>query len=531
MRLLRELTAIATLFALCAPLAPLQARTKKGDKLLAQGKAREIRKDWDAALEFYEQAMSEDPSEASYQLATNRVRFQAAQAHIDRGLTIRSQGRLSEALIEFQRGYAINPGSAAAEQEIRRTQQMIEREKKSGEQLTSEERALTPSQLAKKRGEERIGNMLPVPELKALNTTPITIKMSNQPARVLFETVGKVAGINILFDPEYTAGKNQSIELSNATLEEALDYVAVLTKSFWKPLSANTIFITNDNTTKRRDYEEQVMKVFYLTNVNTPQELQEIVTAVRSVADIQRLFVYTAQNAIIARGEADRIALAEKIIADLDKPKSEVVVDVIVLQTSTALTRKLAATMAAGGINVPIAYNPRQYIRAGILGATGSDGKAAATTTPAIPLSNIGKWATSDYAVILPDGLLQAVLNDRGTRVLQSPQLRSLDNQKATLKIGDRQPTATGSFQPGIGGVGINPLVNTQFTFIDVGVNVDITPRVHDNNEVSMHVELEISSVRRQGQPGRHRAAGDLAGEGDSRYPLRDRRSATCWRG
>ena len=88
------------------------------------------------------------------------------------------------------------------------------------------------------------------------------------------------------------------------------------------------------------------------------------------------------------------------------------------------------------------------------------------------------------------------MLNDRGTRVLQSPQLRSLDNQKATLKIGDRQPTATGSFQPGIGGVGINPLVNTQFTFIDVGVNVDITPRVHDNNEVSMHVELEISSVR-----------------------------------
>ena len=396
MRLLRELTAIATLFALCAPLAPLEARNKKGDKLLATGRAREVRKDWDAALELYEQALSEDPGEPSYQLAANRVRFQAAQAHIDRGLTIRSQGRLSEALIEFQRAYAINPGSAAAEQEIRRTQQMLEREKKSGEQLSSEERALTPTQLAKKRGDERIGNMLAVPELKALNPTPITIKMSNQPPRVLFETVGKVAGINVLFDPEFTPGKNQSIELSNATLEEALDYLAVMTKSFWKPLSANTIFLTNDNTTKRRDYEEQVMKVFYLTNVNTPQELQEIVTAVRSVADIQRLFVYTAQNAIIARGEADRIALAEKIIADLDKPKSEVVVDVIVLQTSTAMTRKLAATLAAGGLNVPIVYNPRQYIRAGILGTDGSggEGKAAATTAPAIPLSNIGKWAT-----------------------------------------------------------------------------------------------------------------------------------------
>ena len=86
-----------------------------------------------------------------------------------------------------------------------------------------------------------------------------------------------------------------------------------------------------------------------------------------------------------------------------------------------------------------------------------------------------------------------------------------MDNQKATLKIGDRQPTATGSFQPGIGGVGINPLVNTQFTFIDVGVNVDITPRVHENDEVSLHVELEISNVSDKRQPGRHRAAGDRA--------------------
>ena len=160
--------------------------------------------------------------------------------------------------------------------------------------------------------------------------------MNNQPPRVLFETVGKLAGINVLFDPEYTPGKNQSIELTNATLEEALDYLAVMTKSFWKPLSANTIFVTKDNATKRRDYEEQVVKVFYLTNVNTPQELQEIVTAIRSVADIQRLFVYNSQNAIIVRGEADQIALAEKIIADLDKPKSEVVVDVIVMETSTA---------------------------------------------------------------------------------------------------------------------------------------------------------------------------------------------------
>lgn len=487
---------------------PLEARNRKGDRLYKQGREAENNKQWDAALDLYEQALSADPSDPAYRLAADRVRFHASQAHLDTGLKLREQGRLTDALLEFQTAYAINPASSAAEQEIRRTQQMIQREderEKAGT-VVPEERSLTPAQLEKKRAQERIATLLPVPQLKPLNPQPINIKMNNQQPRVLFETVGKVAGINVLFDPEYQATRPQSIELSNATLEEALDYLSVVTKSFWKALSPNTIFITNDSTQKRRDYEEQVMKVFYLTNVNTAQEMQEIVTAVRSVADIQRLFVYNPQNAIIARGEADRIALAEKIIHDLDKPRAEVVIDVLVMRTSAGVTRNLAATLAQGGLNVPLIYNPRQSIRTSITGENGGgttgdgngngDGGSGTTKAPVIPLSNIGKWATADYALTLPNGLLQAVLNDRSTRVLQSPQLRAVDTMKATLRIGDRQPTATGSFQPGVGGVGINPLVNTQFTFIDVGVNADIVPKVHDNNEISLHVELEISAVR-----------------------------------
>ncbi len=354
-----------------------------------------------------------------------------------------------------------------------------------------------------------------MPELRPLNPQPINLKMVNQPGKVLFETVGKLAGINVLFDPEYTTPKPQSIELSGATLDEALDYLSIITKSFWKPLSANTIFVTQDNTTKRRDYEEQVMKVFYLTNVTTPQELQEIVTAVRSVADIQRLFVYNAQNAIIARGEADRIALAEKIIRDLDKPKSEVIVDILVMQTSTTITKNLSAAITPNGLNLPITFAPRASITTPAAAttattATTSTATAASTasTTPAttttptgtstggsIPLAYIGKINTEDFSTVLPSGMLQAVLSDAGTKVLQSPEIRSVDNQKASIKIGEKEPIASGSFQPGVAGVGINPLVNTQFTFIDVGVNVDLTPQVHDNNEVSMHVEIEISSV------------------------------------
>jgi len=158
----------------------------------------------------------------------------------------------------------------------------MERERKKG--ADSDTRALTPSQLAKRDSEEKLDSMLPVPELRALNQQPINLKMNNQPAKVLFETVGKLAGINVLFDPEFksSGSDKQTIDLTGATLDEALNYLGIVTKAFWKPLSPNTIFVTQDNTTKRRDYEEQVMKVFYLTNVTTPQELQEIVTAVRS---------------------------------------------------------------------------------------------------------------------------------------------------------------------------------------------------------------------------------------------------------
>jgi general secretion pathway protein D len=514
MRGFNQIIALATLLAVLVPGLPLQARNKKGDQLLEQGAEAEARKDWDKALDLYEQALSADPRDAAYRLAVTRARFQASQMHVDQGQKLRLQGLLEEALLEFERAYAIDPASGIAEQEARRTREMIERERrKSAEQAAAtkpEDRALTPAQEVKRELENKIAAMQPMPELRPINPAPINLKMNNQPPKVLFETVGKLAGINVLFDPEYTSTKNQSVEFNNVSLEEALSYLELITKSFYKPISANAIFVTNDNTTKRRDYEEQVMRVFYLQNVNTAQELQEILTAIRSVADIQRLFTYNAQMAIVARGEADRISLAEKIINDLDKPRPEVVIDVLVMEANKVKTRDLTMAIAPGGINSPITFTPRAEIRTPGQNVgnddDGGDDTPTQPTTPTtpttpsvgnlIPLTNLGRISGRDFSIAIPGGLLEAVMSDRNTRVLQSPQVRAVDNQKATLKIGDRVPTASGSFQPGIGGVGINPLVNTQFQYIDVGVNVDVTPKIHSGDEVSLHVEVDVSNVR-----------------------------------
>ncbi len=178
------------------------------------------------------------------------------------------------------------------------------------------------------------------------------------------------------------------MDFENATLEQALDYVGVITKSYWKPLSPNTIFVTNDNPNKRRDFEEMVAQTFYLTNVSSPQEIQEIVNAVRSITELQRVVAFNSQNAIIVRGEADKVALAAKMIHDLDKPRSEVVVDILVMEASSSFTRQLTAAIASTGLNLPIVFTPRQSIQ--VQSSTTSTtstttGTTASTTTGSPP--------------------------------------------------------------------------------------------------------------------------------------------------
>jgi general secretion pathway protein D len=494
---------LAVLLLVLTLLGPLDAKTRKGEKLLSDGRTLEAKKQYDEALNLYERALSEDPNDIGYQLAMRRVRFQAGQSHVERGLKLRLNGKTTEALAEFERAYAIDPASSIAEQEIRRTREILERDKKGADGgAKPEDRGLTPSEVARKESQERFDRMQTLPELKSLSPTPINLKMNNQPARVLFETVAKVAGINVVFDPDIpTGGKPLSIDLNGSTVEEALDYLAILTKSFWKPLSANTIFVTQDNTTKRRDYEDQVMKVIYLKNINTPQELQELATDVRTICDIRKLFTWTGQMAVLIRAEADRVALAEKLIADMDKPKAEVVIDVLVLEHNLDNSRNLAFGLA-DGINSTIAYNGAPNNNSSSPPATTTPGTTTpATTTPAssgsgaIPLNQIQHLSTSQYSVVLPNATIQATLSKTNTRVLQSPQIRAANGAKTSMKIGERVPTASGSFQPGIGGVGINPLVNTQFQFLDVGVNVEITPNIMGNGDVSMHIDMDISTV------------------------------------
>ena len=500
---LRGLAVFAAVLLLL-PAEPLQAN-KKGDKLAKLALAAEASKEWDKALEYWEQAIKLDPKDLSYQLGTRRTRFQAGQAHVEAGMKLKNDGKLEQALVEFQRAFAIDPGSAISIQEMKEVTEALDQKRK-----TPGEPAMTSAEKARQQSLAMIESLQSVPELKPITNLIPQLKMNNQPIRVLYETVGKLAGINVLFDPQMQPGRNVNLDLSNVTLDQALDYIALLTKTYWKPVSSNAIFVTEDNVTKRRDYEDEVVKVFYLRNPTSVQEFQELVTTIRSVSDVRRMFTYNEQNAIVVRDTVDKVALVEKLLHDMDKPKAEVVVDLIVMEADSDRAHTIGAGLVSGGgngLSLPIGFSPTTSIATttsatsttgtatGVTGVTGVTPVTPTTTAGAVGLNSLAHLSTSDWSTSLPGAMLQAIASDSKTRVMQSPEVRATDGQKVTLKIGDRVPYATGSFQPGVGTVGVSPLVSTQFQFIDTGVNLELTPHVHGSSEVTLHVSIDISGV------------------------------------
>ena len=480
---MRRFVSLATIvFVVLAVTIPLGAES--AHSAYNKGMDAEKRQDYERAFEYYQEAYRQKPKDLRYRTAYEHTKFLAGAAHVHRGQLLRDGGKLDEALAEFQKASTIDPSSFIAQQELRRTQDMINKAINPPQSV-----APMPDSLRKRLAEAQG----PV-ELSAISNVPITLKLTED-TKVIYETVGKLAGINVLFDPDYTSRKIR-IELNGVTLEEALGIIALESKTFWRPVTPNTVFVATDNPAKRKELDQSVIKTFYLSNLSQATELQDVVNAVRTLLEVQRIQQLQSQNAIIVRGTPDQIALAQKLVDDLDKAKSEVVIDVVVMQVSRDRNRTLGITPPTStsiSLNNNINTTPTTNPQTGVTTTPTTSGTGSASG--GINLNRIGNLNATDFTITIPGITASAIIGDSATKIIQNPQIRALDGQKATLKIGDRVPVATGSFQPGIGGVGINPLVNTQFQYLDVGVNIDITPRVHAGREVSMKVSLDISSV------------------------------------
>ncbi len=477
---MRRLMRPALLLLLVAVVTLASVAADKAKDLFNKGQDAEARQNPEAAYEFFKQAYDLKPKDLRYRTAFERTRFEAASSIVHRGQKLRDDGKLDEALAEFQKAATIDPSLFIARQELGRTQKII------NDQRNPPPQAAGPPNSLERRVLEASG---PV-ELAPISNVPITVKMMAQKSDVTYRTIGQLAGINVLFDPDYTA-RVINVDLNGVTLEEALEITALESKTFWRPVTPNTIFVAQDNPAKRKELEQSVLKTFYLSNLSQPTELQDIVNAIRAVLDVQRVQQLLSQNALIVRGTPDQIALAEKLVEDLDKARPEVIVDIAVMQVSRDKSRTLGLSPPTSA-SVQLQSNLNTNTTTNTTSTVGTTGTSSGTT--GLSLNEIATLNAQNFAVTIPSANLSTVMGDTDTKLIQNPQIRSLDGQKASLKIGERLPVATGSFQPGIGGVGINPLVNTQFQYIDVGVNIDVTPHVHADREVTLKITMEISS-------------------------------------
>jgi general secretion pathway protein D len=449
-----------------------------------RGQAAEARQDFDAAYDAYQHAVQKNPNDLRFKAHFDRMRFQAAVTHVDRGRVLRQSGDLSGALAQFNRALQIDPSNQTAQQEI----DQIERQ----QQTVPPGGPPAPTEQMSRQNEilSNIGSISGPVELKPMSNDPIPAIHMVEDVKVVYQAIGKAAGINILFDPDYTS-KRIPVDLTNVSWSDALRIVGTLAGTFYKPVTSNTIFVAQNTRTKRTDLDEQAVQTFYLTNASQQNDANEVVVAIRNLLDPSiKIYLVPSQNAIVMRATPDQLLLAQKLLNDLDRARPEVVVDVAILEVNRNTEHNLGITLPTS-----ISLTPQANPNTTTTTTSTSTGTGTTPTTPNnFTLNSLAHLNANNFGVGLGGGTLNALLSDADTRILQNPSIRATDGQPATLKIGQRIPIATGSYNAGVS-TGVASIgVQTQFTYIDVGVTISMTPTVHYDREVTLKLKIEVSS-------------------------------------
>jgi general secretion pathway protein D len=288
-------------------------------------------------------------------------------------------------------------------------------------------------------------------------------------------SLGALAGINVVFDSDFR-DENVSIDLEDATFEDAFRSLCTTTRNFYRVESANLVTIIPDTQAKRREYEQQVARTFYLSSA----DLKETIDLLRIVLGARRIAPHTANNALTIVDTPERVRAAEIIINSIDKSRSEVIVEIEVLEVDR--TR-----MEEYGIQFRSAAEDGG-IRAGIFPQDGT--------------ANESPYRSSNlFTAGLPGAVLSLLRADSDTRLLANPHLRAVDGETAQAEFGERVPVPITTFTPiAAGGVAQQPV--TTFQYENIGVNILVTPRVHHDNQVSIALEVRLSTISGTGFGG-----------------------------
>lgn len=431
----------------------------------------ELNEDYDRAVVEYMKALEARPNDRAIRASLDQVKLRAAQEHFARGRRHAGTGEFDEALVEFQIAAELNPAGGEIQDAMRSVRANLR-----AKIAVSEDGRTRLETLV----EQSIDAPLPGSDLPPGITLPDSVVFREASSRDVFTAIGRLADISVVFDPSFQ-DVPVTIDLRNSGLEQAISSLASATRNFWKVTAPRTLAVIPDTPSKRREYEEEIVRTFYLSNA----DLKETIDILRIVVDARRLAPLSATNAITIKDTAERIGAAGRIIRAIDKARPEVVIDVELLEVDRTRLREYGLQLASPNSTTP----------------TGIDGQASINRDN-FTLRDLRNLSSANVFLTNLPGLYYRLLKtDTSTRVLANPQLRTSEGISARARFGERVPVPVTTFAP-IAGGGVQTQPITSFNYENIGVNIDLTPRTHHDDEVSLAVKVEVSSVSGTGFQG-----------------------------
>jgi general secretion pathway protein D len=419
--------------------------------------------DWDQAVLQYLELVDRYPNKVSYRTGLLRSKLRASQGHFEKGKRLHEAGALKRAFGEYQQAVQLDPTNQYARVELEKLREQL--------LATSDQQNLASS--LEELKEKTRGTRPQPPLLNPRATDPISLEFP-QPVSVfdIYRALGKAFGINILFDPKLR-DQQIGIELRDVDAQRALEILMRTAGHFYKVLDETSIIVAEDNPQNRRNYEDLVIQTFFLSNA----EVKDVMTMLRSLVGAKNVASNDQLNAIVLRDTADKVKVAERIIHTNDKARGEVVIDVELLQINSNKIRELGMNLSQNFVvqsfNAPAdPESPSNSVRV-------SD----------LEFINRGNWFVS-----IPNITYTFIKQSSDAELLASPQVRISDGEQATLHIGDRVPIPVTSFNTSQT-VGSNIVPITSFQYQDVGIRLDLEPRIHHNKEVSLTLQVEVSNL------------------------------------
>jgi general secretion pathway protein D len=460
-----EFSAIASLLV-----AGCLAASCATSNAVRRGRDAEFRRDYDLAVVEFTKALRQDPDSGAARSGLERAKARATEDHLQRARRFAAIGKLEEAVVEYGVAAELSPANATIDQELRETRNKLRA------RVTVAREGKTELQSLIERTRD-----LPPPGLDLPNVKmPGSLVFRDASSRDVFTAIARLGGISLVFDPQFREAP-VTVDLRNATLDDALTAVAGATRTFFRVNAPQTVIVVPDTPAKRREYEEEIVRTFYLSNADA----KETMDMLRLVLDARRLSLLTATNAIVIKDTPEHIVAASRMLAAIDKARPEVIIDVQLLEVDRTRLLEYGLQVASPG-------SP------GINGSV----TVASDANQTLTLQMLKNLSASDILLTnLPGVFYRLLKSDANTRILANPQLRASEGSTASAKFGDRVPVPVTTFTPiATGGTPQQPIVS--FNYENIGVNIDITPRTHHDDDVTLLLYVGVTNISGTGFGG-----------------------------